>query len=80
MFSVFHVLAFCVWIAACPPWLAPTPATPGQWGGGGYTMRRMLNSCRSHPAQVVVVVDWPQGPDPLPGRRVSTRPQSMRTP
>ena len=34
MFLVFGGLAFCVWIATCPPWLA---ATPGHYvcGGGG---------------------------------------------
>ena len=55
MFLVSHVVALCVWIAACPQWLAPggggggtasrppaaSPSTPGAAGGGhGGSLRR----------------------------------------
>ena len=91
MFLVLYIVTLCVCIAACLPRLAPTPATPCVWGGDA-PRAQPPKPCRSHPAQVVVVVvvvaavsgpavpllDWPQGPDPLPRRRASIR-HSTRT-
>ena len=96
MFLVFNIVALClcvcvcVWTAACPQWLVPAPTTPermGAGGGAGCTASRPPGASPVTPGAGVggnvggsCPDGLPLGPLPLPGRRVSRRPQPTRAP
>ena len=88
MFLALLIPTLCLSTAAFPRWLtgarvvtrwgvatrqhpaAPLTVTPGARGGGNGS-----GSSTGDPT-----AGRPQGPDPLPGRRVSIRPQPTRAP
>ena len=90
MFLALLLLTLCLHAMTCPrsltrAWLVNC--------GGAATRPNPLAPYRSHPVLVTAVtaaapapatppppVRQPQGPDPLPGRRVSICPQPMRAP
>ena len=88
MFCTLVLVILYQSLAACPRWLTGTRAVTR---GGAATRLPPKAPYRSRLGPVVVVMaavpapatppsGRPQGPEPLPGRRVSIRPQPMRAP
>ena len=88
MFLALLLLTLCLHAMACPRWLSRAWVVKY---GGAATRPHPLAPYRSHPVLVTAVMAAapapatpplrrPQGPDPLPGRRVYIRPQPMRAP
>ena len=90
MFLALLLLTLCLHAIASPWWLTRAYVVSCGGGGGTTTPRGTLPvtpgagdggyGSGSSPGNPPPPLGRPQGPDPLPGRRVSIRPQPMRAP